>query len=73
MMQASAYHPLSLIAKNLVIIGAIVWLLIGLQGVNYVEMLLGPSYAKYVYILVGLAGLFMIYREIMWFARPVPV
>ncbi len=50
------------ISTILVIIGAINWGLVGLLHVNLVELLLGsvPILAKLVYILVGLAGLYLI-------------
>ncbi len=54
------------IALILVIIGAINWGLFGINGTDLVQMLLGsiPMLAKIVYILVGLAGLYMIYFAI---------
>ena len=67
--QAFKAHPLQLIAKNLVIIGAIAWLFIGVQQKNYVAALFGSS-SQYVYVLVGLAGLYLAYREIMWIVSP---
>ncbi len=50
------------ISTILVIIGAINWGLVGLLHVNLVETLLGsiPILVKLVYILVGLAGLYLL-------------
>ena len=51
----------------LVIVGALNWLLVGLFGLNLVEGIFGgvPAIETLVYILVGLAGLYLIY----FFAR----
>lgn len=51
------------IAIILVIIGGLNWGLYGLLGMDLVHMLLGsiPILAQIVYILVGLAALWMIY------------
>ncbi len=51
------------IALVLVIIGAINWGLVGIAGWNLVEIVLGSIswLATLVYILVGLAGLYLIY------------
>ena len=57
-------NTLDWIALVLVIIGAINWGLVGLFQLDLVAKLLGsiPIVAKIVYILVGLAGLYMIYH-----------
>ena len=53
---------LNWIAIILVIIGAINWGLVGLFGVDLVALLLSASVlAKAVYILVGLAGIYLIF------------
>ncbi len=46
----------------LVIVGAVNWGLVGLFGLDLVDKILGsiPMLAKIVYILVGVAGLYMI-------------
>lgn len=62
-------HPLDIVAKNLIIIGALVWLCVGLLNTNYVDLYAG-SYAKYIYILVGLAGVYCLYKEVMWATMP---
>lgn len=51
------------IAFVLVIIGGLNWGLVGLAGVDLVDMLLGsiPILAKTVYVLVGLSALYLIY------------
>jgi uncharacterized membrane protein YuzA (DUF378 family) len=61
--------PVQLVSKNLVILGALVWLFVGIQKKNYVEVFAG-QYASYVYILVGLAGLYLLYKEVMWAYMP---
>lgn len=52
-----------MIAMILLIAGAINWLLIGTIKINIVESILGTSIARIVYILVGIAALFMIFRR----------
>lgn len=49
-----------LVATILVIAGAINWLGVGLQNTDYVSKLVG-DYAKFVFIAVGLAGLYLAY------------
>ena len=51
------------IALILVIIGGLNWGLVGLFGLDLVDLILGgvPVLAKIVYILVGLSALYMIY------------
>lgn len=50
------------IALILVIVGAINWGLVGLLNVDFVTYLLGAgTLTQIVYVLVGLAGLYMIY------------
>lgn len=57
------YNWLDWTAFVLVIIGAINWLLVGLFGFNLVTALFGavPALVAIIYVLVGLAGLFLIY------------
>ena len=54
---------LGMVAKILVIIGAINWGLVGLFELDLVQLILGtiPILATVVYVLVGIAGLWMIY------------
>ena len=53
----------SVISMVLVIVGAIVWLLVGLFNFNVVSMLFGDASAlsRVIYSLVGLGGLFTIF------------
>ncbi|MBE5764913.1 MAG: DUF378 domain-containing protein [Clostridiales bacterium] len=53
----------SVISMILVIVGAIVWLLVGLFDFNLVAMLFGDAsmVSRVIYSLVGLAGLFTIF------------
>jgi uncharacterized membrane protein YuzA (DUF378 family) len=51
---------LKLIATILVIAGAFNWLVIGLQNANIVSKLAG-QYSNYVYIAVGVAGIYLTY------------
>lgn len=50
----------------LVIIGAVNWGLVGIGVGDIVQMLLGsiPLLVKIIYILVGLAGLYLIYMAV---------
>lgn len=52
---------LQTVTSILVIVGALNWGLVGLLGLNLVELLLGsiPLLEKLVYILVGLSGVYM--------------
>ena len=56
-------EAIDLITKILVIVGGLNWLLVGGFGYNLVESLFGamPSLVDAVYILVGIAALYMIY------------
>lgn len=49
----------------LVVVGGLNWGLVGIGGWNVVNMILGsiPILEKIVYILVGIAALYMIYVE----------
>lgn len=51
------------IVMVLVIIGAVNWGLVGLMNLDLVNRIFGgiPLLAKIIYILVGLAGLYLIY------------
>ncbi len=53
----------SVISMILVIIGAIVWLLVGLFNFNLVALIFGEAtmVARIIYSLVGIAGLFTIF------------
>lgn len=53
----------SIIAYVLVIIGAIVWLLVGIFDFNLVSLIFGSGsvVARIIYSLVGLSGLYLIF------------
>ena len=65
--EAFKAHPIMLISNLLVIVGALNWLGIGLLKTDYVIQLLGSENAKYIFILVGLAGVYLAYYKVMWF------
>lgn len=50
-------YTFNLVVSVFIIIGALNWGVIGLSGINLVDRVFGPSLAKVIYILVGLAGL----------------
>ncbi len=56
-------NVLDWVALVLVIVGSVNWGLVGLFDFNLVELVLGtvPFLVTLVYILVGLAGLYLIY------------
>jgi len=59
----------SIIAFFLVIVGAIVWLLVGLFNFNLVAFIFGSNAAvvsRIIYSLVGIAGLWMIFYWAMY-------
>jgi uncharacterized membrane protein YuzA (DUF378 family) len=60
---------LKLVANILVIVGALNWLSIGAQNVNYVPQLVGGESAQYVYLLVGVAGLYLVYNMFMNYSK----
>lgn len=55
-----------LISLLLVIIGALNWGVIGLNGYNFVEALVGVSWARPIYITVGLAGVLEFVSALYW-------
>jgi hypothetical protein len=58
----------TIIAFILVLIGAINWLLVGLVGFNFVTFI-SMNYsvvARIIYVLVGIAGLWMIFYSFMF-------
>ena len=57
---------LDTVAMILVVVGALNWGLWGLLNVNIVEMVLGMSLAKIVYILVGVAGVLVLWG---WYSK----
>ena len=57
----------SIISFILVIVGALVWLSVGLFGFNPVAFLLGAGIIpRIIYVLVGLAGLWVIFFTFMY-------
>jgi len=56
-------NPIDLLAMILVIVGGLNWGLVGLLELDLVQLIFGsiPILAKIVYIVVGLASLYMIY------------
>lgn len=56
-------NPVDLIALILVIVGALNWGLVGLFDYNLVDAIFGAgsTLSRIIYIIVGLAGLYMIY------------
>lgn len=65
--------PLMIIAATLLIIGGLNWLLVAF-GVNVVEAIFGPVatsiLTKLIYIIVGLAAIYMLYPLYLWLAGP---
>ena len=57
---------LDTVAMILVVVGALNWGLVGLLNLNVVEMVLGMSLAKIVYILVGVAGVLVLWG---WYSK----
>lgn len=57
----------SIIAFILVIVGALVWLTVGLFGFNPVTFMLGAGVIpRIIYVLVGIAGLWVIFFTFMY-------
>jgi uncharacterized membrane protein YuzA (DUF378 family) len=65
--EAFKSHPVMLISNLLVIVGALNWLAVGLLKADYVTQFAGSENAKYVFIAVGLAGVYLAYHKLMWF------
>lgn len=65
--------PLMIIAAILLIIGGLNWLTVAF-GVNVVEAIFGhvgtSILTKLIYILVGLAAIYMLYPLYMWLTSP---
>ena len=58
--------PINLTAEILILIGALNWLSIGLQKGDYIAKYAG-QYTSYVFILIGLAGLYFTYKKFVYF------
>ena len=69
----SRRDPLLIIAAILLIIGGLNWLLVAF-GVNVVEAIFGSVatsiLTKLIYILVGLAAIYMLYPLYLWLSEP---
>jgi uncharacterized membrane protein YuzA (DUF378 family) len=65
--------PLLIISAILLIIGGLNWLLVAF-GINVVEAIFGPVstsiLTKLIYIVVGLAAIYMLYPLYLWLAGP---
>jgi hypothetical protein len=65
--------PLLIIAAILLIIGGLNWLLVAF-GVNVVEAIFGPVatsvITRLIYIVVGLAAIYMLYPLYIWLTSP---
>jgi uncharacterized membrane protein YuzA (DUF378 family) len=59
-------NPLHFIASVIVIVGALNWLAIGLFNKNPVHDVIGHDGAKFVYDIVGFAGVYLAVHKIMW-------
>lgn len=57
---------LHIFVVSLVLVGAINWLAIGFAGVDLVRQFLPPRHAKWVYLVIGLAGLSLLFRRDMY-------
>ena len=57
----------SIIATVLVIVGALVWLMVGLFGFNPISLIFGAGVVpRIIYVLVGLAGLWTIFFAVVY-------
>lgn len=65
--------PLLIISAILLIIGGLNWLLVAF-GINVVEAIFGPVstsiLTKLIYIVVGLAAIYMLYPLYLWLSGP---
>lgn len=65
---------ITVIAVILTIVGALNWLLVGVFGFNLVTFIFGASaFAAIIYVLVGLAGIWMLYYLIKTKFRVDPI
>lgn len=55
---------LDMVVMLLVVVGAINWGLVGLLNLNLVSSILGEALSKFVYIAVGVAGLWTLYKQV---------
>ena len=68
-------RTLTIISLILVIVGALNWGLVGILGFNLVGFLFGPMswFTRLIYILVGVAGLYVIDHLVRVVESPVPM
>lgn len=54
------------LAEVLMVVGALNWGFVGLVGLNFVDSILGsnPAIEQFVYILVGLSGLYWLWNKL---------
>lgn len=55
---------LDMVVMLLVVVGALNWGLVGLLNLNLVSSILGEALSKFVYIAVGAAGLWSLYKQV---------
>lgn len=58
-----AWKLLTMFATTLVLVGGLNWLSLGLMQTDFVLLLLGKGAARFIYILVGLAAVFLFVRR----------
>lgn len=63
--EAFKSNPVGIIVHILLIAGALNWLGVSLMQTNYVAQFTG-QYAVHVFTLVGLAGVYALYKFVMW-------
>ena len=73
-MSRNAFPPATWVAIVLSVIGAINWGLVGLFDFNLVSALFGPmsTLSRIVYVLVGLAGLYLLFAAATTESRAAP-
>ncbi len=73
-MSRNAFPPATWVAIVLSVIGAINWGLVGLFDFNLVSALFGPmsTLSRVVYVLVGLAGLYLLFAAATTESRATP-
>ena len=66
--KAFKQNPILIIANILVILGALNWLGVAFSNTNYVAHVTG-SYTRDLLIIIGLAGVYLAYKKVMWFVN----
>lgn len=72
-MMSKSVYVANIVAKLLVIVGALVWLGVGAFDMNVVTKFLPAQYAKYVFMIVGIAGVFLVCEMAMLLFVKAPV